>query len=106
MLEVQIWSCIVKQNPDTDLSQKQIYAYWAHINEDRWRLDDEQLKSARKILETYQGTKIQQIPIQHEDGLTTIAFAFQQVMGEFGPTVTEVAMDSTCAHIFANFHPA
>jgi hypothetical protein len=93
----------VKQDPTTNLSQKQIYAYWAHINQDRWRLDDEQLKSAEKILEAYQGTKIQKIPIQHEEGMTTIAFAFQQVIDKFGLIVTEVAMDSTCMHIFQGF---
>jgi hypothetical protein len=101
--ERQIWSCIIKKYPETNLSQKQIYAYWAHINQDRWRLDDEQLKSAQKVLETYQGTKIQQIPIRHEEGMTTIAFAFRRVIDKFGPTVTEVAMDSTCTKAFNKY---
>jgi hypothetical protein len=43
---MQIWSCILKKYPKTELTQKQIYMQWAKVNEGSWWLDDEQLQSA------------------------------------------------------------
>jgi hypothetical protein len=93
---MQIWSCILKKYPKTELTQKQIYAQWAKLNEGSWRLDDEQLQSARKVLMSFQGTKIEIIPTRAEPGIVVMAFAFKEVFDNFGDEVTEVAMDSTC----------
>lgn len=93
---VQIWERVLRENSQTELTEKQIYASWAHLNEDTWRLNDEQVKSARSILENHEGDKIEIIPVHAEDGISAIAFGFKEVVDDYGEAITEIAMDSTC----------
>jgi hypothetical protein len=51
------------------------------------------------VLDSFQGTKIETIPIREEPGIVTMAFAFKEVFDNFGPEVTEIAMDSTCKQL-------
>lgn len=92
----QIWSHILQEYPQTELTQKQIYARWSQLNEKTWRLDTEQVRSARKVLESFQGSSVEIIPIRPEPGIVAMGFAFKQVFDEFGLDVEEIAMDSTC----------
>jgi hypothetical protein len=39
---------ILKEDPKTELTEKQIYAHWTWVNEISWQLDDNQVKSASK----------------------------------------------------------
>jgi hypothetical protein len=55
------------------------------------------MSSWEKVLEGYQGTKIEIIPIRGEPGIVAMAFAFKEVFDDFGLEVTEIAMDSICA---------
>ena len=93
---VQIWERVLRENPQTELTEKQVYASWAHLNEDTWRLNDEQVKSAREILENHDGDTIEIIPICAEDGISAIAFGFKEIVDDYGKAITEIAMDSTC----------
>jgi hypothetical protein len=54
------------------------------------------LQSACKVLENYNGAKINIIPIPEEEGIVALAFGFKEVFDEFGLDFEEVAMDSTC----------
>jgi hypothetical protein len=92
----QIWERILRDNPQTELTEKQIYASWAHLNEDTWRLNNEQVKSAQKILENLEGDRIEIIPVRAEDGISAIAFGFKEIVSDYGKEITEIAMDSTC----------
>jgi len=92
----QIWERILRDNPQTELTEKQIYASWAHLNEDTWRLNNEQVKSAQKILENLEGDRIEIIPVRTEDGISAIAFGFKEIVSDYGKEITEIAMDSTC----------
>lgn len=83
-------------NPNTELTEKQIYAHWAHLNEDCWRLDKNQVKSAVKVLEAFDGMVVDIIPILEEAGISTVAFAFREILSDYGNEVLEIAMDSTC----------
>ena len=93
---IQIWEQILCKNPQTELTEKQIYTSWAHINENTWRLNDEQVKSAQKILENHEGNKIEIVPIHAEDGISVIAFGFKEIVDDYGKEITKIAMDSTC----------
>lgn len=86
----------MKANPKTELNEKQIYRYWTELNAGAWRLHDDQVKSALAVLEKYEDLTIEIIPITAEDGISAIAFAFREILDEFGSEVEEIAMDSTC----------
>jgi len=91
----------------TELTEKQIYSHWVHLNEAAWRLDDDQVTSARTLLRKLNGEKIEIIPIHQEDGINTIAFAFKDILDDFGDEILEIAMDSTCTCLelfFASAH--
>ncbi|KAF8219239.1 hypothetical protein L208DRAFT_1342014, partial [Tricholoma matsutake] len=45
-----IWKAILKKNPTTDLTQKQVYACWAHLHESTWWLDNECNKSLKAVI--------------------------------------------------------
>jgi hypothetical protein len=94
---VQIWERILRENPQIELTEKQVYASWAHLNEDSWRLNNEQVKSAQKVLENHNGDAIEIIPVHAEDGISVIAFGFKEIVDDYGKEITEIAMDSTCS---------
>jgi hypothetical protein len=78
------------------LTEKQVYACWAHLNEEKWRLDDDQVTSAIKLLELKNGHEVEVIPTDPEDGISSVSFTFKGVLEEVGEDIIEVAMDSTC----------
>ena len=42
---------ILTQKEQGQLTEKQIYARWAQLNEKKWRMDDDQVLSATKLLQ-------------------------------------------------------
>ena len=94
---VQIWEHVLYENPKIELTKKQIYASWAHLNENTWHLNDEQVKSAQKILKNQDGNTIKIIPIYAKDGISAIAFGFKKIVDNYEKKITEIAMDFTCS---------
>lgn len=93
----KIWDVILQEDPNTELTEKQIQAEWTRVNQDLWRLDDDQLKSVHKLLQNLSEDEIvENIPVTQREGTSTVAFAFKEILDEFGGKVEEVAMDSTC----------
>lgn len=86
----------MRENPGTENTQKQIYALWNELNEGAWRLDDDQVKSAQKILEKLDGADVEIIPIRTEAGIHSIAFGLKEVLDGWADLTEELAMDSTC----------
>ena len=84
------------ENPNTEVTQIQIYALWSDLNQGAWRLDDDQVKSAQMVLEKMQGTDIEIIPIRTESGLHAIAFGLKEILDGWAEKTEELAMDSTC----------
>jgi hypothetical protein len=37
----KIWDRVIKANVSTELTEKQMYAQWAELNEEQWCLDDD-----------------------------------------------------------------
>lgn len=77
-----------------------MYARWAELNEEQWRLDDDQVKSAARLLAKMDGKEVEIIPVTQEDGIHAIAFTFKDVLEKIGKEVIEIAMDSTCSCSF------
>ena len=96
---LKIWRAIVKNNPKTEITQKQVYAHWAHLHEASWRLDNDQVKSALKVLERVDDINIETIAVPREDGISSLAFSFKDILGDYGEEITEIAMDSTCQYL-------
>jgi len=70
-----------------EITQKQVYAYWQHVNEDSWRLNDDQVASAQAVLEAEHGMTVETIPITAEDGISTIAFAMKEAVDVYANQV-------------------
>jgi hypothetical protein len=80
-----------------ELTEKQMYAHWACINEAVWCINNNQVISALKVLKWgIADMKINVIPFQKEDGISMIAFAFREVLDEYGDKIEEIAIDLTC----------
>jgi hypothetical protein len=93
----QIWDVILSRYGTTEITQKQVYTHWQHINEDSWRLADNQVESACAILAADEhGLTVKTIPIEPEDGILTMAFALKEAVDVYAHQISEVAMDSTC----------
>ncbi|KAG6907426.1 hypothetical protein DXG01_008891 [Tephrocybe rancida] len=91
----KIWDIILEKKLEGQLTQKQVYAHWAQHNESRWRLDNDQVLSARKVLEACEGIKVNVIDVPQERGISSLAFAFQEVLSAYGAQITEITMEST-----------
>ena len=95
----QIWSKILNMFGTTNITQKQVYFHWAQLNQDMWRLATDQLESAMKVLDREVGKTIEVIPIAKESGISCLAFAFVDVVKEYGKNINEVSIDSTCEYM-------
>ncbi|KDR66650.1 hypothetical protein GALMADRAFT_1359427 [Galerina marginata CBS 339.88] len=90
-----IWERILEQKAQGELTEKQVYARWAAQNEERWRMDDDQVQSAIKLLKAKEGHEVEIIPVDLEDGIDAVAFTFKGILDDVGKDIIEVAMDST-----------
>ncbi|KIY68664.1 hypothetical protein CYLTODRAFT_252877 [Cylindrobasidium torrendii FP15055 ss-10] len=91
----KIWDYILQHDPNTELTEKQVQAEWTRINQDHWRLDTDQVKSATMLLERLEGADVEVFPITPRENASAIAFGFKEVLTGLGETVEEVLMDST-----------
>lgn len=69
---------------------------WSKLNEEAWRLDDDQVKSAQMLLNKMCGKEVELIPICEEAGIHCIAFGFKEILDGWAEKNEELAMDSTC----------
>ena len=101
-----IWQAVLKKHPETNLTEKQIYAHWAHIHEATWRLHDDQVTSALMVLKRTKDLDIEIISVPTEDGILSLAFSFKNILEDYGKEIVKLAMDSTCEVIFSSpkFH--
>ncbi|KAJ3718819.1 hypothetical protein C8R42DRAFT_643879 [Lentinula raphanica] len=93
--DTMIWDYILKQDPETELTEKQVQTEWMRINKDHWRLDQDQVTLASKLLESFDQEKVEIIPITQRKGSSSIAFAFTKILDGIGSDIEEVLMDST-----------
>jgi hypothetical protein len=68
------------------------------VNETKWNRDKNQEKSLKLLLDEYSGpgNEIEIIPLHTERGINAVAFGIRTVLAEFGNSIEELAMDSTC----------
>ncbi|KAF8226473.1 hypothetical protein L208DRAFT_1301598 [Tricholoma matsutake] len=91
----KIWTTLIKNFPQTNLMQKQVYTYWAQLHEGTWRLHNDQVQSALPVLQHMNNLDIEIILVPEEDGISSLAFNFKSILGDYGEEVIEIGMDST-----------
>jgi hypothetical protein len=72
---------------------------WAHLHKATWWLDGDQVRSSLKLLEWVQDLNIDIILVLVEDGISSLAFGFKNILSDYGEEVTEIAMDSMCKQL-------
>uniref|UniRef100_A0A0W0F7W1 Uncharacterized protein n=1 Tax=Moniliophthora roreri TaxID=221103 RepID=A0A0W0F7W1_MONRR len=94
---VKIWDAVWEANPKTNLTQVQIYYWGLKLNQNIWKLKDNQLESAIKILKKAceDGVKVKIIDTPVKDRISSLAFMFTGILDEYGECVCELAMDLT-----------
>ncbi|KAJ7272749.1 hypothetical protein B0H12DRAFT_1007797, partial [Mycena haematopus] len=106
----QIWNHILtlpqyQDRTKIPFTRRSIYTLWARTDREKWKLDDDELESAIKIIErasaewtgTYEGHPIfraEPIALPAVEGFSAVAFALPSVLQKWGGQIREVAMDS------------
>ncbi|KIJ26066.1 hypothetical protein M422DRAFT_192663 [Sphaerobolus stellatus SS14] len=90
-----IWSRLVREFPDNEVTQSQVHFHWSCINKDAWRLDPDQIVSAMNVLKQANPEEIEIIPMHEEEGISAFSFGLKDVIESFGSEINEIAMDST-----------
>ncbi|KAJ7575437.1 hypothetical protein C8J56DRAFT_801436 [Mycena floridula] len=106
----KLWAHILKTWYPTSpppFLQKSIYHLWAVQDRKRWKRDENELKSAKILLE--EAAKLKDVPrkglcsvepinlpTQEGDGFTALAFTLPETLRKFGGQVRELALDSAC----------
>ena len=52
------------------------------------------------VLEHVDDIDIEIIPVPTEDGISSLAFNFKNILEDYGEEIVKIAMDSTCTHFF------
>ena len=52
------------------------------------------------VLERVDNIDIEIIPVPTEDGISSLAFNFKNILEDYGEEIVETAMDSTCTHFY------
>lgn len=105
----QIWKEILKKYPRPLFLRKTIHKMWLDIEQTIWRRDDNQVISAKMILEEGRAGKLGHYCVDpitmkyaHEpdDGFEVLAWAVPEIMRDWGGRIREVSLDSTCTCFF------
>jgi hypothetical protein len=94
---------VVDINPeDPSISRKSVYQMWLDVASTKWKRDEDEVKSAKILLEEARQSgkqgmyTVEPIPLEEEDGFKAIAFTLPDVLRKFGGRVRELSLDSAC----------
>ncbi|KAJ8077382.1 hypothetical protein PM082_001812 [Marasmius tenuissimus] len=93
----KIWSSILQDDPETEITRKQVYREWTKLSQHQWRLvEDDQVLSAIALIERYTKDHTTEIiPIQDLQGTSSVAFGFKEILDAVSESTEEIAVDST-----------
>ena len=83
-------------------SRKSVYQMWLDIASTKWKQDEDEVKSAKVLLEeAWESGKhglytVEPIPLEEEAGFKAIAFTLPDLLRKFGGRVQELSLDSAC----------
>jgi hypothetical protein len=91
----------IRQNKQWDyIKTYQVRHVWKQLCQDRWRLCDDQVESAKRLVEKH-AEKVELFEMEAIPGVTALAFGVVDVAARLRDVV-EVAMDATCKPIASN----
>lgn len=83
----------IMQNKNiSNLTQSQVYHWWLRLNQRHWKLAEDQMESAIKLLGNNED-KMEKIPVA-VPGVNALGFSFPNAMAKHAGT-TEIGMDAT-----------
>ncbi|KAK1225757.1 hypothetical protein PQX77_011288 [Marasmius sp. AFHP31] len=92
----KIWSGVLQDEPDTEITRKQVHREWTKLSQYKWRMDDDQVESSIQLLQKLAGENVTEIiPIREIEGTSAVAFGFEEILNEVMDCTEEIAVDST-----------
>ena len=82
------------------VTTKQIHSAWKGLSQAYWHHDDEQLLSAKKLLDEYGGDIDIFEPEGVLEGVEMLAWGMKRIAEPLHGKVVEIGMDTTCEIIF------
>lgn len=80
------------------MTEAQVYNHWSKASEAIWRLDPDQVESAKKLVAEAAGKEVEIIAMHAEPGMTAIGFALKEPLELWGEETAEIAFDGTCTY--------
>lgn len=92
-------------DPNPAYSRKSVYRLWHDQKSKQWKLDPDEVKSARVLIEKASKDlkslyRVDPIALPEEDGFTGLAFSLPEILQQWGGRIREISLDSTCKMIF------
>jgi len=94
---------ILKNHHPIQFTRKSAFNIWQHVNQHKWHLDCDPVKSAQKVLEHAAGETlisgspwVTTIPIKNQEYYEGLTFAVLDILWKWGSHIREVLMDSSC----------
>ncbi|KAF5372249.1 hypothetical protein D9758_004985 [Tetrapyrgos nigripes] len=98
ILYVKLWTEILKKHPHPLFKRRAIYRIAANAKCQQWFRDQDELKSAKILLDECQNSAnrytIAEITLPNVDGYNALAFSLPDVLAKFGGRVREILLDS------------
>ncbi|KAG8938810.1 hypothetical protein FRC04_007517 [Tulasnella sp. 424] len=91
----RLWKEIRLRWPETEMTAKQVGNHWSKANEGVWKLDEDQVKSAKLLVEQVAGKDLEIVALHAEPGMSAIAFSLKEPLEEWGEETAEIAFDGT-----------
>ncbi|KAG8900052.1 hypothetical protein FRC00_000052 [Tulasnella sp. 408] len=90
-----LWKEIRHRWPETEMTAMQVRNHWSKANEGVWKLDEDQVKSAKLLIEQVAGKDVEIVALRAEPGMSAIAFSLKEPLEEWGEETAEIAFDGT-----------
>ncbi|KAJ7206101.1 hypothetical protein GGX14DRAFT_367487 [Mycena pura] len=94
----QLWKEILKSHPHPNFTQKSVYNQWYKQYQVNWRLHDDELKSAKMLLEELAAGSTHEVEVVHlpeKGSFHAVAFVLPSLLRKYGQKIREIALDST-----------
>lgn len=102
MALLKLWDEILKTHLKPTFTKKAIFQIWSKIDSKNWKWDENELKSAKILLEEAHKLgkhglyTVEHIPLHEEDELTMIAFVLPDILWKFSGRLQELSLDLMC----------
>lgn len=86
---LQLWDKILKIDPTPAYNKKAIYQIWSNQTFKQWKLDLDEVKSAKILIDKVSKNvnslySVQSVFLHEEEGFTAIAFSLPDILHQWG----------------------